>query len=144
MIQRETGPVPPEFCLWQPIESDGQTWSVLEDFNLTLKHLLIICRYCHTVTKAKSRIQHPETGGGVLADEMGMGKSLSILSLITQTLEDAHNWASNQSAPLSSDISAIKRPSRATLVVVSSVCKFSPKYRNLLTYAISKDKFSIS
>lgn len=28
MTQRETGPIPPEFRLWQPIESDDQEWWV--------------------------------------------------------------------------------------------------------------------
>ncbi|OCL04222.1 hypothetical protein AOQ84DRAFT_346502 [Glonium stellatum] len=102
MTQRETGPIPPEFCLWKPFESDGQQW------------------YRHAVTNAKSRIQHPETGGGILADEMGMGKSLSILSLVTKTLEDAHNWAANRSASSTDGINSEKRLSRATLVVVSS------------------------
>jgi SWI/SNF-related matrix-associated actin-dependent regulator of chromatin subfamily A3 len=124
MTQRETGPVPLEFRLWQPIESDGQALLVLEERKLAFKFLLIIRRYRHAVTNAESRIQHSETGGGILADEMGMGKSLSILSLITKTLDDAHSWAENQSVSLSNNVSAIKRPSPATLVVVSSACKF--------------------
>jgi hypothetical protein len=144
MTQRETGPVPPEFCLWKPMESKGQVWSVFEDVDLALKLLLIICRYCHAVTKAKSQIQHSETGGGILADEMGMGKSLSILSLITKTLEDAHSWAANQNTSLPDGISAMKRFSRATLVVVSSACKFSATCRILLIQVITKDKPSIN
>jgi SWI/SNF-related matrix-associated actin-dependent regulator of chromatin subfamily A3 len=66
-----------------------------------------------------------ETGGGVLADEMGMGKSLSMLSLITKTLENARAWASNGSAPLTNGTCVTRRTSRATLVVVSSACKCS-------------------
>ena len=49
-----------------------------------------------------------------------MGKSLSILSLITKTLEDAHVWARDSNQAPSSDFPAAKYPSRGTLVVVSS------------------------
>jgi SWI/SNF-related matrix-associated actin-dependent regulator of chromatin subfamily A3 len=69
---------------------------------------------------AKKSVLPSETGGGVLADEMGMGKSLSILSLITETLVNAHVWASNTVAPLSNEIRVTEATSRATLVVVSS------------------------
>lgn len=31
--------------------------------------------------------------GGILADEMGMGKSLTLLALILHTLEDGRNYA---------------------------------------------------
>lgn len=35
----------------------------------------------------------PETFGGILADMMGLGKTLSILSLVATTLEDAEVWS---------------------------------------------------
>jgi SWI/SNF-related matrix-associated actin-dependent regulator of chromatin subfamily A3 len=92
------------------------------------------CRsFCHAITKAKSSNLPSEIGGGVLADEMGMGKSLSILSLITKTLEHAHAWASNRSVSLSNETLVGKPTSRATLVVVSSSCKYSgyPHRRDL-------------
>ena len=97
-----------------------------------LANWLNMFRYRHAITNAKSRIQLPETGGGILADEMGMGKSLSILSLITKTLEDAHNWAANRSASSTDGISSAKRVFRATLVVVSSARKFLRTLRNFL------------
>lgn len=77
----------------------------------------------HIITEAKSPVLPSETGGGVLADEMGMGKSLSILSLITQTLENARMWAENGKERFPNEISISKRPSRATLVVVTSICE---------------------
>jgi SWI/SNF-related matrix-associated actin-dependent regulator of chromatin subfamily A3 len=76
------------------------------------------------ITKAESHAPPSETGGGVLADEMGMGKSLSILSLITKTLDDACAWQSGGTVGPSSGLPASKQGSRATLVVVSSGCKF--------------------
>ncbi|KAK2808657.1 hypothetical protein FQN50_004521 [Emmonsiellopsis sp. PD_5] len=75
MTQREKGPIPDEFRLWSAIDYDGSV------------------SYVHSVTNEKSQIEQIETGGGILADEMGMGKSLSILSLLVWTLEDARNWA---------------------------------------------------
>ncbi|ERF69852.1 hypothetical protein EPUS_05394 [Endocarpon pusillum Z07020] len=102
LMQRECGPVSPEFSLWRRVESDGHV------------------SYRHAITNAISPVMPSETGGGVLADEMGMGKSLSILSLVTKTLENAHHWASNGTAALSNEEWARKPISRATLVVVSS------------------------
>lgn len=81
------------------------------------------CSFYHAITEAKSLVLPSETGGGVLADDMGMGKSLSILSLITKTLGNAHVWASSGIKPLANEIRVRKRASRATLVVVPSACK---------------------
>jgi SWI/SNF-related matrix-associated actin-dependent regulator of chromatin subfamily A3 len=62
------------------------------------------------------RTEQDERGGGILADEMGMGKSLSILSLIVHTLEDAKEW---QKQPRREDV-ILKPRSAATLVIVPS------------------------
>lgn len=76
------------------------------------------------MTRTRSRAPSPETGGGILADEMGMGKTLSMLALITTTLESANHWATQGvTAPLS-DVQN-KRRSQATLVVVPSVSMYS-------------------
>jgi SWI/SNF-related matrix-associated actin-dependent regulator of chromatin subfamily A3 len=66
------------------------------------------------------RIQGSETGGGILADEMGMGKSLSVLALITKTLEGAYNWVNSQSVDTPDDSQSRQKLSRATLVIVPS------------------------
>lgn len=63
-----------------------------------------------------------ETGGGILSDEMGMGKSLSILALILRTLDAAQIWAS-QHAVSSDEPLESWRPKtrvRASLIVASS------------------------
>ncbi|KAL9094080.1 MAG: hypothetical protein Q9165_003750, partial [Trypethelium subeluteriae] len=100
MIQRESGEIPDEFRLWHPKEIEGQLW------------------YIHSITNQKSLTPYEEKGGGILADEMGMGKSLSILSLMMRTLEDGENWANEQ--VMEDEHRATKSRSRATLVVVSS------------------------
>ncbi len=84
------------------------------------------------MTKATTRIQIPETGGGILADEMGMGKSLSILALITKTMEDAFQWISKQSNGIIPDGGHRRNsPSRATLVIVPSASKSLPRSSEL-------------
>ncbi|KAL1650612.1 hypothetical protein SLS61_005861 [Didymella pomorum] len=96
MSQRENGPIPEEYQLWKPHEREGQS-----------------C-YRHAVTGTIS--------GGILADEMGMGKSLSMLALILRTLDMAYTWATETSAS-SHDAPDNWLPnsrSKATLIVASS------------------------
>lgn len=104
MSQRENGSIPSKYLLWKVEESDEQ-----------------IC-YRHAITGMVSRLQQTEIGGGILADEMGMGKTLSVLALILRTLTSAHTWASDAVAVDGSHHRGINcRPrSRATLVVASS------------------------
>ncbi|KAK2745332.1 hypothetical protein FQN55_006237 [Onygenales sp. PD_40] len=84
MTQREKGPIPDHFRLWSAIEYDGSvSYVVLQSFSV------LPLGYVHSVTNEKSQIERVETGGGILADEMGMGKSLSTLSLLVWTLDDA-------------------------------------------------------
>ena len=116
------------FAFGSPLSLTVGFGEFLENF-WSFQALLNKCRYRHAVTGAKLQIQPPETGGGILADEMGMGKSLSILALIMKTLEDAQSWADNKNSCLSSSASVTKRHSRATLVVASSACEFSPARR---------------
>lgn len=59
-----------------------------------------------------------ESGGGILADEMGMGKSLTMLVLIRKTMRDARQWAEEEKAL--PDAALSERPCRATLVIVPS------------------------
>lgn len=56
---------------------------------------------------------------------MGMGKSLSILALIVETLQAAQKWAdeNQQSLELHEDVLKVKCYSRSTLVIVSSARK---------------------
>ncbi|KAL6413087.1 promoter binding protein RUSH-1alpha [Ilyonectria robusta] len=96
MMQRELGPIPLEFRLWVPERN------------------LMTTLYRHQLTDAESADQPNELGGGILADDMGMGKSLSTLALITATLEDAHSWSQDGAAKFE------KCRSRATLVIVPS------------------------
>ncbi|KAI1204790.1 SNF2 family N-terminal domain-containing protein [Annulohypoxylon truncatum] len=96
MMQREFGPISPEFSFW------------------TLEKNIITPLYRHKLTHAELAELPDELGGGILADDMGMGKSLSTLALITTTLEQAQSWS--QETPGSPrDVRT-----RATLVIVPS------------------------
>lgn len=73
----------------------------------------------HKITETRVHIRPEERGGGILADEMGMGKTLSILALLLQTLDSAHQWAQKKEC---ADImnNRIQRHSHGTLVIVPS------------------------
>ncbi|KAI2469954.1 SNF2 family N-terminal domain-containing protein [Annulohypoxylon bovei var. microspora] len=49
--------------------------------------------YYNVITGHSQREAPPETLGGILADMMGLGKTLSILSLVASTLDEAEQWA---------------------------------------------------
>jgi SNF2 family DNA or RNA helicase len=88
--------------------------------------LILGLSFSHVITKAKSTERPLETGGGILADEMGMGKSLSVLALITKTLDSADAWqqgGDDTLADLIADSLSTLTPSRATLVLVPSARK---------------------
>ncbi|KEF62318.1 uncharacterized protein A1O9_00290 [Exophiala aquamarina CBS 119918] len=102
MIQRESGPIPEGFKLWEPASQDSETW------------------YYHKVTGIKSRTLPTEVGGGILADEMGMGKTFCVLALVVRTLNQAISWSNDAGTHLAEGISPTRILSRATLVVVPS------------------------
>ncbi|KAI1409348.1 SNF2 family N-terminal domain-containing protein [Hypoxylon sp. FL1857] len=49
--------------------------------------------YYNVITGHSQNYPPPETLGGILADMMGLGKTLSILSLVTSSLDQAENWS---------------------------------------------------
>ncbi|WYZ36487.1 hypothetical protein EsH8_XV_000040 [Colletotrichum jinshuiense] len=100
MLERESGCFHERYRLWKPVMFDGNNW------------------YRHKITNLKRRTTPEERGGGILADEAGMGKSLSILSLIVKTLQSGREWAEqeNSNDDKLTDISY----SGSTLVVVPS------------------------
>ncbi|KAG5752942.1 hypothetical protein H9Q72_010385 [Fusarium xylarioides] len=90
ILKRETGDIPSELSLWKYNSIDAD-----EPF------------YQHVFTGAK-RPNQEEAEGGILADDMGLGKSLVILSTVAGSIDRANAFVdSNQR-------------SAATLIVVSS------------------------
>ncbi|KAH7125932.1 SNF2 family N-terminal domain-containing protein [Dactylonectria macrodidyma] len=101
MLQRESGQIPEEFRLWEPRVIEGTEM------------------FFHRITNSRSVVQPPERGGGVLADEMGMGKTLSILALIIKTIEEGIPWA-KESGNEELIHSGIQTYAHSTLIIVPS------------------------
>lgn len=59
----------------------------------------------------------------MLADEMGMGKSLSMISLLMRTLDRARRWAVSEAQQEAKEGSQ-GAVSRATLIIVPSAREF--------------------
>lgn len=75
------------------------------------------------MTKAEQFIKPFEARGGILADEMGTGKSLTVLAVVVHTLDEARLQAYR-----SSDIQAQSRErlySRATLIIAPKSSMFT-------------------
>ncbi|KAL4871331.1 hypothetical protein BDV12DRAFT_164112 [Aspergillus spectabilis] len=100
MMQRETGDISEEYRLWQPRIVDGEKM------------------YFHVITNTQQKEEPDESGGGILADEMGMGKSLTMLVLIAKTMGYARQWVEQRKTL--PDAALTETPCRATLVVVPS------------------------
>ncbi|KAM0352350.1 hypothetical protein ACHAPU_002015 [Fusarium lateritium] len=100
MLERESGHINEEYRLWQKVTQDGRT------------------QYRHRITKSRKATRPEEKGGGILADDMGMGKSLSILALVMKTLDNGMEWAKQKNAEHKGRRSP--QYSRSTLVVVSA------------------------
>ena len=72
--------------------------------------------YYNIITGHEERVKPPEVLGGILADMMGLGKTLSILSLVVGSLGDAANWATQMPPDNTTDVALI-RNSKTTLLV---------------------------
>lgn len=87
----------------------------------------------NVITGSHLKQPPPETHGGILADMMGLGKTLSILSLVAMTTEAAQTWArqpprqpvtlasrSKQDLPFDQgnvDLTALAQNTKTTLIV---------------------------
>ncbi|KAI9816170.1 MAG: hypothetical protein M1827_001771 [Pycnora praestabilis] len=74
--------------------------------------------YFNVITGKEERSKPPEVLGGILADMMGLGKTLSILSLVVSTLDQSEAWAEGKSPPPQSPEEVpLLRNSKTTLLV---------------------------
>ena len=73
--------------------------------------------YYNVITGKEERTKPPEVLGGILADMMGLGKTLSILSLVVGSLNDSCQWAKQKPPPRPDGESPLTRNSKATLLV---------------------------
>lgn len=74
-----------EFMLTREDEHQN-TLSLWKPYNVNNKN-----GFVHTITQEKRSIKPGECRGGILADEMGMGKSLTLIALMMHTLDVARS-----------------------------------------------------
>ena len=72
--------------------------------------------YYNVITGLEERERPPEVLGGILADMMGLGKTLSILALAVGALKEGEEWAKDQPQTKNSEFPLL-RNSKATLLV---------------------------
>lgn len=73
--------------------------------------------YYNVITGTEERNKPPEVLGGILADMMGLGKTLTILSLIVGSLEVAIEWEETGHLPEMDGDRVLIRNSKTTLLV---------------------------
>lgn len=82
----------------------------------------------HNVITAQTQAKPPaETRGGILADMMGLGKTLSVLSLVVASREAAHEW--EHQPPIQPDVPEMK-PSRHEVLAPQPSLDLTPVLRN--------------
>lgn len=86
--------------------------------------------FYNIITGQESRSKPAPTRGGILADMMGLGKTLSILSLVATTLGEASHW-SKIKPPQTPGAPLIKCNSKATLLIcpVSTVANWEEQVK---------------
>ncbi|GAB7359003.1 hypothetical protein MBLNU230_g5076t1 [Neophaeotheca triangularis] len=70
--------------------------------------------YINAITAQEIPVKPSATRGGLLADQMGMGKTLSIISLVCHSLDDAVKFSTRKASPMMAQTVCT---TRATLVV---------------------------
>ncbi|KAL8711990.1 MAG: hypothetical protein Q9220_003686 [cf. Caloplaca sp. 1 TL-2023] len=73
--------------------------------------------YFNVITGQEEHKKPPESLGGILADMMGLGKTLSILSLIVRSLPEAQTFGKRKAPSPEADDLPLARNSKATLLV---------------------------
>jgi SNF2 family DNA or RNA helicase len=66
--------------------------------------------YFNVITGHNQKAPPPETRGGILADMMGLGKTLSVLSLVASTAADSLEW--ERKAPMQPSVPETKNSAR--------------------------------
>jgi SNF2 family DNA or RNA helicase len=72
--------------------------------------------YVHVITGAQQPSRPPDIHGGILGDQMGLGKTLLTLSLIVGSLADGEQWA-EIATPATDDGEPLVRCLKTTLLI---------------------------
>ncbi|KAK4210366.1 SNF2 family N-terminal domain-containing protein [Rhypophila decipiens] len=102
IMKRESLAMPEDRSLWEPLGAQDQ-----------------VTGYRHAITGAKSRTAD-DSPGGILADDMGLGKSLTMIAAIIGSLDRAADYASQNGNADLTDAGSISPFLRATLIIVPS------------------------
>lgn len=95
---------------------------MLSQKRLHLLHTYHRHSYQHIITGARSP-ERKDFFGGIIADDMGLGKSLTMLSAIVGTLNNAVNHAcSMTTGPYDPGRNIVA--AKSTLIIVPSACRF--------------------
>lgn len=87
----------------------------------TIADAIKLPRYHHIITGAKSP-SAPDALGGILADDMGLGKSLTMLAAVAGTTTNAWQYArENTTWSVGNEEGLIA--AKTTLVIVPSACR---------------------
>jgi SNF2 family DNA or RNA helicase len=86
-------------------------------------------RYYNVITRQTQKEPPPETRGGLLADMMGLGKTLSILSLIASTGPAALQWGNSE--PIQPTAPETRTASRHDGLFNQSTLNLTPLVRNV-------------
>lgn len=76
-----------------------------------------IYSYLNSVTKEKTCTRPQAVYGGILADGMGLGKSLTTLALITGSLDQAHSFMRSTNYQYCPMLNRVRKHAKATLIV---------------------------
>ena len=113
------------------METCGQKWDTsVSTFNIFITHhiydsLLNDHRFKNEITHSTKILKPAECCGGILADEMGMGKSLSLLALIIYTLHNQRSdnkengYPSGQKGDIWSRATLIIAPKSSKSIILS-------------------------
>ncbi|KAI5843795.1 SNF2 family N-terminal domain-containing protein [Morchella snyderi] len=112
------------FMLWKETALAFHAEDMLTSTSIykPIKNELGVVSYLNSITKETTCERPQAVSGGILADDMGLGKSLTTLALITASLDQAHlfTWSTNsQYCPMSNR-------TRATLIVAPASRKSFP------------------
>lgn len=80
----------------------------------------VLLRYRHLITGSSSD-KPDDIPGGLLADAMGVGKTLTMIASIASSMENANLFVSNETTGSSPDMHW-RCPINSTLILVPSAC----------------------
>ncbi|KAH8150923.1 uncharacterized protein LAJ45_05105 [Morchella importuna] len=107
------------FMLWKETAPAFHEEDMLTSTSIykPIKNELGVVSYLNSITKEKTCARPQAVPGGILADDMGLGKSLTTLALITGSLDQAHLFTQSTNYQYYTTLNRVRKHARATLIV---------------------------